>query len=72
MGRNLTAGVIVDGLAARQPFADGGSVLERRLGQPLAKGNACVLSPFGLLARRHCFLDGHLRAVRHLASFART
>ena len=68
MGRHLLDGVVVHGLASRQPLPDAGSVLERGLGQPLAKGDARVLFSFGLRARRRWFLDWRLRAVRHLSA----
>ena len=40
MRRQLVAGVVVHRLAAPQPPPEGGAVLERRLGQPLAEGDA--------------------------------
>ena len=42
----------IRGLAARQPFTDGGSVLERWLGQLLAKRYAREFAIFGLANRR--------------------
>jgi len=54
MGCDLLAGVVVHRLAAPQPPPDGGSVLERGLGQLLAEGDAFSASAFGVRARTRC------------------
>ena len=54
MGHDLAAGVVVDGLAARQPPPDSGAVFERGLAG--VRGRECVfLAALGLDARRNFF-----------------